>query len=334
MDTFVNQAIFFLVTDEIGNRNNLLSIPKTEETKHEREQENKPTGVLKANDPEMKVEAVQEDSQVNGDSKIARTHQHEAPQIMPAVEPLDPIAAVVETENPDENEVDTVTKISDKKSASTHMIEEVDPAAAEEFNMLVTGTPAELASTPAQRLPNVHDSIEQETEFKEVVKSQEVDEQSLPTVVVEKTDSEPRHGDNFGSDATIAQKDAYQAHALNSKPDHVATRSQYRTPEIAATAADVADVAAALDRDAPTPPISDEEAGRIGFRRMSNTPIPEVAATAAEVADVAASLDGSYLVSSPQPLSFFLRSADVMAATDCRVSTILRSSGQNQGRFR
>ena len=37
--------------------------------------------------------------------------------------------------------------------------------------------------------------------------------------------------------------------------------------------------------------MSDEEAGRIGYRRMSQTPIPEVAQTAAEVADVAAVLD-------------------------------------------
>ncbi|PBP17518.1 PT repeat family protein [Diplocarpon rosae] len=51
--------------------------------------------------------------------------------------------------------------------------------------------------------------------------------------------------------------------------------------------------AAALDRDAPTPPLPDAEAGRLGYRRMSQTPIPEVAATAAEVADVAATLDRS-----------------------------------------
>jgi hypothetical protein len=46
-----------------------------------------------------------------------------------------------------------------------------------------------------------------------------------------------------------------------------------------------------LDRDPPTPPISDEEAGRIGYRRMSSTPLSQVAKTAAEVADVAATLD-------------------------------------------
>jgi hypothetical protein len=69
--------------------------------------------------------------------------------------------------------------------------------------------------------------------------------------------------------------------------------SDYRsqTPELAAVASEVADSAAELDRDQPTPPVSDEEAGRIGYRRLSSTPIPQVAATAAEVADIAACLD-------------------------------------------
>lgn len=53
----------------------------------------------------------------------------------------------------------------------------------------------------------------------------------------------------------------------------------------------------ALDREAATPPISDEDAGRIGYRRMSQTPIPEVAETAAEVADSAATLDKDSMVS-------------------------------------
>ncbi|EPE28643.1 hypothetical protein GLAREA_09764 [Glarea lozoyensis ATCC 20868] len=68
-------------------------------------------------------------------------------------------------------------------------------------------------------------------------------------------------------------------------------REGARTPDIANVAAEVAETAAFLDRGQSTPPISDEEAGRIGYRRLSNTPIPEVASTAAEVADVAAKLD-------------------------------------------
>jgi hypothetical protein len=63
------------------------------------------------------------------------------------------------------------------------------------------------------------------------------------------------------------------------------------TPSFVRTAAEVADSAALLDGEEPEEDIPDEEAGRIGFRRMSTTPIPDVAATAAEVADTAQRLD-------------------------------------------
>ncbi len=113
-----------------------------------------------------------------------------------------------------------------------------------------------------------------------------------PTLILEKVDDELRHGDDFGSAATIGQKDAHLLRSQDAVPDQVITRSDSRTPELAETAAEVAESAALLDRDRdpPTPPMSDEEAGRIGYRRMSSTPIPEVAKTAAEVADVAATL--------------------------------------------
>ncbi|KAI6713750.1 hypothetical protein JHW43_003690 [Diplocarpon mali] len=115
---------------------------------------------------------------------------------------------------------------------------------------------------------------------------------SAPLLVVEKVDSEPSFGDDFGPGASVAQKDAFKLRAEDAEPDLAIIRSGAHTPELADVAAEVADSAAVLDRDAPTPPIPDEEAGRIGYRRMSHTPIPEVAATAAEVADVAAVIDG------------------------------------------
>ncbi|RDW65272.1 hypothetical protein BP5796_09964 [Coleophoma crateriformis] len=74
------------------------------------------------------------------------------------------------------------------------------------------------------------------------------------------------------------------------------SRDQSRTPDIANVASEVADSAAQLDRNQPTPPISDAEAGRIGLRRLSNTPIPEVADTAAEVADSAAIIDKNHML--------------------------------------
>lgn len=63
------------------------------------------------------------------------------------------------------------------------------------------------------------------------------------------------------------------------------------TPSFVKTAAEVADSAALLDKEDAEPEITDEEAGRTGFRRMSLTPIQDVAATAAEVADTAEGLD-------------------------------------------
>ncbi len=63
------------------------------------------------------------------------------------------------------------------------------------------------------------------------------------------------------------------------------------TPSFVKTAAEVADSAALLDKEEAEPEVTDEEAGRTGFRRMSMTPIQDVAATAAEVADTAEALD-------------------------------------------
>jgi len=130
------------------------------------------------------------------------------------------------------------------------------------------------------------------------------DKTSSPTLVVEKVDSEPHHGDDFGPDATVGQKDAHLLRAQDAEPDYVVVRSQTPIPEVANVAAEVAETAAVLDEEPPTPPISDEEAGRIGFRRMSNTPIPEVAETAAEVAQSAAILDKeepSFKIEMPPP---------------------------------
>lgn len=63
------------------------------------------------------------------------------------------------------------------------------------------------------------------------------------------------------------------------------------TPSFVRTAAEVADSAALLDKEESEPEVTDEEAGRTGFRRLSSTPIQDVAAVAAEVADTAKELD-------------------------------------------
>ncbi|KAI0883611.1 uncharacterized protein GGS22DRAFT_33693 [Annulohypoxylon maeteangense] len=69
------------------------------------------------------------------------------------------------------------------------------------------------------------------------------------------------------------------------------TNSGRQTPNIAKTAAEVADTARIVDPGTPEPELSDAEAGRIGIRRLSHTPINEVAQTAMEVSKTAATLD-------------------------------------------
>lgn len=124
----------------------------------------------------------------------------------------------------------------------------------------------------------------------------EVDEMSAETISspplsVEKVDDELRHDGESNWATEDGFKETLPIRSVI--PDYVLSRAESRTPELAETAAEVSESAALLDRDRdpPTPPISDEEAGRIGYSRMSSTPIPEVAKTAAEVADVAAKLD-------------------------------------------
>ncbi|QSZ29263.1 hypothetical protein DSL72_003775 [Monilinia vaccinii-corymbosi] len=139
---------------------------------------------------------------------------------------------------------------------------------------------------PIESTTNTKSSDEQPRISSEIV--------SAPFVTVEKVDAEPRHGDDFGSGATFAQRDAHTLHAHDALPDQITIRQQAATPELANIAAEVADSAELLDKAPPTPPMSDKEAGEIGYRRLSHTPVPEVAETAAEVADIAAQIDESF----------------------------------------
>jgi hypothetical protein len=110
-----------------------------------------------------------------------------------------------------------------------------------------------------------------------------------PVPLDEDTEVEPKLQD-VSLEATI-HKPTSSDLLTTETPTENMSRIGARTPELANVAAEVADVAATLDREEPTPPVSDEEAGRTGFRRMSTTPIPQVALTAAEVADSAAIID-------------------------------------------
>jgi hypothetical protein len=152
----------------------------------------------------------------------------------------------------------------------------------------VTAQPVSDMSIPELVVEKVDEEPRHGDDF---VTAQPVSDVSIPELVVEKFDEEPHHGDDFGLDATTSQKDAHDMRALDAEPDHVVMRSETGTPVYAKIAAEVADSAAMLDREPSPAPVSDEQAGRTGERRMSSTPIPQVALTAAEVADVAAILD-------------------------------------------
>lgn len=148
-------------------------------------------------------------------------------------------------------------------------------------NNTISAPPVETRADSQQSLP----SKPKET-------SSEPNKLPIPTVVVQKTDTEPRHGDDFGSHATIGQKDAHEMRAADATPDYTVIRPDEDVAhDEADTAAEVADSAAIIDEEPSSEPVSDEEAGRTGERRMSMTPIGQVADTASEVADSAALID-------------------------------------------
>ncbi|TGO83210.1 hypothetical protein BPOR_0684g00040 [Botrytis porri] len=246
--------------------------------------------------PKESVESVSEDS----DS----TEQVTAQETDTTPKEEQPVSEPIVHEKPIEIETATSIKENAAQEDFDSKATEVDENSAVETSVDETIE----AQQPADEI----DSNSKEMHDQEVVQKDEADEPvdntesvteddghpSIPTEVastsivsVEKVDSEPRHGDDFGSDATYAQKDAHTLRAQDASPDHVTIKEQAGTPDLANVAAEVADSAELLDETPPTPPMSDTDAGKSGYRRLSYTPIPEVAATAAEVADTAAHID-------------------------------------------
>jgi hypothetical protein len=164
-------------------------------------------------------------------------------------------------------------------------------------------TPAPEDTTPSTLSPttNIHKAdVEQGEETKgtespEFPVGEDTAISASPALIVENTDSEPRP-EEFQADTAVKENNALDLQKLSTQdtePDYVIIKKDSKTSEVANAAAEVADAAtgAGLDRDESAPTITDEEAGRIGLRRMSRTPILEVANTAAEVADADAEAD-------------------------------------------
>lgn len=92
--------------------------------------------------------------------------------------------------------------------------------------------------------------------------------------------------DKDGKEPTVANAAKELMHRIDPRSGSGAS-----TPSFVNTAAEVADSAALLDKEEDDSEVSNEEAARTGYRRLSETPIPEIADTAAEVADTAKTLD-------------------------------------------
>lgn len=151
--------------------------------------------------------------------------------------------------------------------------------------------PTTISDVASSILPDALSPVKDTKDKEEDRKPCNVDGPTASPLLVVNNNSEQHHTTDIKEDLSDGAKDEQLLKTRAAEPDYVVVRSENRTPDIARSAAEVAESAASLDRGAPTPPISDEEAGRIGFRRMSQTPIPEVANVAAEVADTAAILD-------------------------------------------
>ena len=76
--------------------------------------------------------------------------------------------------------------------------------------------------------------IHEEEKVAEVEDTKDMEERShstaaepapaTPIMMVDKADSEPRHGDDFGADATVGQKDEHKLRAKDAEPDYVVVR--------------------------------------------------------------------------------------------------------------
>jgi hypothetical protein len=114
----------------------------------------------------------------------------------------------------------------------------------------------------------------------------------ISTLIVEKTDAEPNHSDDFGNNtATVGQKEAHDMRAPDAEPVATIVKTHKPLPAETKDIAKPEDAALTTDGKGSSPQSPDAELSILEERRLSHTPIPEVAATAAEVADSAAKID-------------------------------------------
>lgn len=288
---------FLAVTDDIGNKNNLLSIPKVEETTTDTKepkstpQESQSEQVespLAANMEKEKTPSIEEtmgtretDDALFADEIIKDTDERKEEPKIPAVEGrIEPHSTPAILEKPQTEHIE--------EAEHTKELQELNGTESSASKVVEDGI-IEPTPTPYVEIKKIQDLEDIDSKNGSDDQIEEDKSSAPPALVVEKLEPEPKEeGEKSSVEHTAVRHDTDHLQTVDFTQE---TRNGARTPELADVAAEVADVAATLDRNQPTPPISDEEAGRIGFRRMSSTPIPQVAITAAEVADSAAIID-------------------------------------------
>lgn len=269
-----------IATDDIGNRNNLLTIPVSKEAIHTPQEQSKPSDMESSNDgavdPVPKIDNVKPEVEHKEEVAI----KEDNPTAEPLVVDADDTGAAKQGEE-DLAVVDPrpeVEIVEPEVQSAEREIQQNDEITIKGENF-TAGSPVVLADEKGDVKAIKHEEFNLNGDL------------SNGDLTHIDPKPEPPKDDNVGGDVTSSPKGADLLKTPNSEPDYVVVRADTHTPDLARVAADVADSAEILDQRTPTPEIGDEEAGRLGLRRMSETPIPEVANTAAEVADSAAILD-------------------------------------------
>ncbi|KAF2465763.1 uncharacterized protein BDR25DRAFT_82866 [Lindgomyces ingoldianus] len=188
-------------TDDAGNRNNVIYVKA--------DTDSVPSAVVSAN-------ALQEDSAQCG--VLASK---------PELEPAPLAQAEEETPLLSENDAKEPSTPAHKDQATSvpvpfTVVEKVPDQDPPQYGDIESDS---LHEDSSKRTADAEPDFEQiEPEFP-VETGLQPEPASVPTIVVEKTDGEPSHGDDFGDHATTAQKMAHEQRAADASPDEVVVSS-------------------------------------------------------------------------------------------------------------
>ncbi|KUI59545.1 Midasin [Cytospora mali] len=250
------------VTDDAGNRNNLLEAPSLQEINFSEKEE---TTEDNASNENGFLDTPQDTGSGEGD---------ETTEVDAGIE-----NNLLETSPPQDTDLGEQVEVTEDDTQPPPQdtdlgehVEITEDDAAIENNLLET--------------PPLQD-----TDLSEQVETTEDDGQPPPQDTnlgeqVQATEDDTQHDAN-DQDQKVQPLPRVEALKQSEKVHQSGTS----TPEYARTAAEVADSAALVDPATPEPEVSNEVAAEVGYRQMTSTPPQEAADTAAEVADTAKALD-------------------------------------------